>query len=82
MPGARFEPDTRQLHILGLKKKETKRVKTAHTSHTHWIISGNLFHGQIISAVLWPPSSPALSLLDVVGTFIKNTVYSNHRHTI
>ena len=81
MSGARFEPDTTQLHILGVKK-ETKPAKTAHTSHTRWIISGNLFHGQIISAVHWPPSSPELSLPDSVGTFIKNTVYSNHRHTM
>jgi hypothetical protein len=47
MPGARFEPDTPQLHILGVKK-ETKPVKAAHTSDTRWIISEYLFHGQII----------------------------------
>jgi len=41
MPGARFEPDTPQLHILGVKK-EKKPVKTAHTSHTRWIISGSV----------------------------------------
>lgn len=60
MPGVRFESDTPQLHILGFKN-ETKPVKTAHTSHNRWIVSGCLFRGQIISGILWPPSSPDLS---------------------
>lgn len=81
MPGARFEPDTPQLHVLSVKK-ETKPVKTAHTSHTSWIISGYLFHGQIISAVLWPPSSPYLSLPDFVGTFKEHCVFRSPSYNV
>jgi hypothetical protein len=80
MPEARFEPDTPQLHILGVKK-EKKPVKTAHTSHTRWIISGYRFLGQTVSEVLWPPCL-RISVCLILWGFLKNTVYSNHRHTL
>jgi hypothetical protein len=57
-------------------------VETAHTSHTRWIISGYLFHGQIISEVLWPPSSPDLSLPDFVGIFKEHCVFKSPSYSV
>jgi len=81
MPGVRFETDTRQLHVLGVQK-ETKYVETFYTSHTRWIISGYLFRGQIISEVLWPPSSPDLSLPDFMGIFKEHFVFKSPSCTV
>jgi hypothetical protein len=80
MLGASFEPDTPQLHTLGVKK-EKKPVKTAHTSHPR-IISAYLFHGQIILEVLWPPRLPDLSLPDFVGIFKEHYVFKSPSCTV
>jgi len=80
MPGARFEPDTPQLHILGVKKRKETRQDLPHFSHSldyfRVCFLGRLFQKYSGHHVY------RISVCLILWGFLKNTVYSNHCHTL